>query len=173
MSTRKNMTFPIILTFIIIVIIVYLFTTIKQTEVTCEKTRVFDGDVRVVEKLVAITDGKEIDGMRLTKTIILPEKYLKDDHYLIGIKNALENTLDYLGDNVKYTIEEDRLIVRIEVNKNEILLLNNIDFKVSDDLQIVINSNTKSSDVITLSVGDNYTDGELMMRLKNNGYSCK
>ena len=173
MSTRKNMTFPIILTFIIIAIIVYLFTSIEQSEVTCEKTKIFDGDIRLVEKLVAVTDGKEIDSMRLTKTIILPEKYLRDDHNLTVVKNALENTLDYLGKNVKYTTSDDRIIVNIEVKKDEILLLNNIDFVANQDLQIKINSNTKSSDVITLSVGDNYTDGELMMRLKNNGYSCK
>lgn len=173
MSTRKNMTFPIILTFIIIAIIVYLFTSIKQSEVTCEKTRTFDGDIRLVERLVAVTDGKEIDSMRLTKTIILPEKYLKDGDNLTGVKNALENTLDYLGKNVKYSVGDDRVVVNIEVKKDEILLLNNIDFVANQDLQIKINSNTKSSDVITLSVGDNYTDGELMMRLKNNGYSCK
>ena len=104
MSTRKNMTFPIVLTFIIIAIIVYLFANLEQSEVSCEKTKTFDGDVRLTEKLVAVTDGKEINSIKLTKVIVLPEKYLKDDHYLNGIKNALSNTLDYLGDKVKYTI---------------------------------------------------------------------
>lgn len=173
MNTRKNMTFPIVLTFIILVIIVYLFANIKQSEVSCEKTRVFDGDVRLTEKLVAITDGKEINSIKLTKTIVLPEKYTKDDHYLVGIRHALENTLEYLGDKVKYNVGNDRVVVTIEVNKNEILLLDNIDFTITDDLQIKINSNTKSSEVITLSVGDHYTDGELMTRFKNNGYNCK
>ena len=173
MNTRKSKTFPIIITFLILAIIVYLFTTIEQSKVTCEKTRVFDNNVRLTERLVTVTDGKKIDSMTLTKTIVLPEKYLKDDHYLVGIKNALENTLDYLGNKVKYTIGDDRLTVSINVDKNELLLLNNIEFITNDDLQIKINSNTKSSDVITLSVGDNYTDGELMMRLKNNGYNCK
>ena len=173
MSTRKNMTFPIVLTFIIIAIIVYLFANLEQSEVSCEKTKTFDGDVRLTEKLVAVTDGKEINSIKLTKVIVLPEKYLKDDHYLNGIKNALSNTLDYLGDKVKYTIGNDRVTVTIEVDKNEILLLDNIDFVNTDDLQIKINSNTKSSEVITLSVGDHYTDGELMTRFKNNGYNSK
>lgn len=173
MSTRKNMTFPIILAFIIIAIIVYLFATIKQSEISCDKTKTFDDNVRLTERLVVVTDGKEINSMKLTKTIILPDKYLKDDHYLVGIKNALENTLEYLGNKVKYTVGNDRVIVTIEVNKNEILLLDNIDFVNSGDLQIKINSNTKSSEVIPLSVGDHYTDGELMTRLKNNGYNCK
>lgn len=173
MSTRKNMTFPIVLTFIIIAIIVYLFVTIEQSEVTCEKTKLFDGDIRLTEKLIAITDGKEINSMKLTKAIVLPERYLKDDRYLTAVKNALSNTLGYLGKKVKYTVGEDRIIVDIEVDKDEILLLDNIDFIANDDLQIKINSNTKSSEVITLSVGDHYTDGELMTRLKNNGYNCK
>ncbi len=173
MNTRKNMTFPIILTFIIIAIIVYLFANIKQSEVSCEKVKTFDGDVRLTERFTAITDGKEIDSITLTKIIVLPPKYLKDDHYLTAIKNALDNTLEYLGDKVKYTIGTDRVTVTIEVNKNEILLLDNINFVTNDDLEIIINSNTKSSEVITLSVGDHYTDGELMTRFKNNGYNCK
>jgi hypothetical protein len=36
-----------------------------------------------------------------------------------------------------------------------------------------INSNTRSSDVVTLSVGDKYTEGELITIMKNNGYVCK
>jgi len=151
---------------------IYLFTSIKQSQVSCEKTRTFDSNVKLTEKIISITDGKKIDSISLTKTIILPSLYADETH-LNSIKYALENTLSYLGDNVKYTILDDRIIVNIEVDKNEILLLSNIDFIVNDDLQIKINSNTKSSEVITLSVGDNYTDGELMTRLKNNGYSCK
>jgi len=81
--------------------------------------------------------------------------------------------LEYLGDSVKYTVGNDRIIVTIDVHKNEILLLDNIEFYVNDDLQMVIHTNTKSSDVIPLTVGDSYTDGEFMMRMKNNGYSCK
>ena len=66
MNTRKNMTFPIVLTFLIIAIIVYLFTTIEQSKVTCEKTKTYDNNIKLVEKLVAITDGKEIDSMNVT-----------------------------------------------------------------------------------------------------------
>lgn len=151
---------------------VYLFTSIKQSEIVCEKTKTFDSNVRLKEELVSITDGKKINSMVLTKTIVLPLEYA-DEAHLNSIKYALENTLNYLGDSVKYTILDDRIIIRIEVDKNEVLLLSNIDFIVNDDLVIKIDSNTKSSNVITLSVGDNYTDGELMTRLKNNGYSCK
>lgn len=151
---------------------VYLFTSIKQSEIVCEKTKTFDSNVRLKEELVSITDGKKINSMVLTKTIVLPAEYADESH-LNSIKYTLEKTLNYLGDSVKYTILDDKIIIKIEVDKNEVLLLSNIDFIVNDDLVIKIDSNTKSSNVITLSVGDNYTDGELMTRLKNNGYSCK
>ena len=172
MATRKSMTLPVIITFIFIIIIVTLFATIKQTEVVCEQTKTFDGNVRVDEKITSVLDGKKITSMSIIKTIVLPEKYA-DEVHLNSIKYALDNTLEYLGDDVKYTIGTDRIIVSIDVHKNEIVLLDNLDFVVNDDLQIIVHSNTKSSDVIPLTVGDSYTDGEFMMRMKNNGYSCK
>ena len=110
--------------------------------------------------------------MKLVKTIILPPEYA-DEVHLNSIKFALDNTLEYLGKKVYYTISSDRIITEVKVDKNEVLLLDNIQFVVNDDLQVVIDSNTKSSNVITLTVGDNYSDGEFMMRLKNNGYHCK
>ena len=118
-------------------------------------------------------DGKKITGISITKTIKLPEKYTKDDTRLNSIKMSLEKTLDYLGDKVKYSIGEDRIIVTIKVDKNEIVLLDNIEFIVNDDMEIKINSNTKSNDIVVLKVGDSYTDGELMKKLKNHGYVCK
>lgn len=172
MATRKSMTLPVIITFLFILIIVYLFSSIKQTEVICSKSKTYDGNVRVDESITSTLDGKKITSMHVVKTIVLPEKYA-DEVHLNSIKYALDNTLEYLGDSVKYTIGSDRIIVTIDVHKNEILLLDNIEFLANDDLQIVIHTNTKSSEVIPLSVGDSYTDGEFMMRMKNNGYSCK
>lgn len=173
MATRKSMTLPVIITLIIIGIIVYLFANIKQTEVTCVKNNLFDDNVRVNEEVTAVIDNKRIDELIIEKKIILPEKYLKDDTYLNSIKYSLEETLEYLGDKASVTVRDDRVTVKINVKKNEVVLLNNISFNVNDDLQIEVDSNTKSSNVVTLSVGDNYTDGEFMKRLKNNGYTCK
>ena len=167
------MTLPIILTFIIIMIIVYLFATIKQTYVTCDKTRTFDSDIKVSENLVSSLDGKGITSMTITKTIILPERFVKDNARLNSIKFSLEKTLDYLGKNVNYSIYDNKITVHIHVDKNQIVLLDNIEFIVNDDIEIKINSNTKSNDIVVLKVGDNYTDGELMKKLKNNGYHCK
>ena len=172
MGTRKSMTLPFFITFLFLVIIVYLFTSIKQTEVVCEKTRTFDSDVRLKEVITTMIDGKKITSMTVTKSIVLPEKYADETH-LNSIKFSLDKTLEYLGDSVKYTISDDRIIVSIDVHRNEVLLLNNISFSSNEDLIVSVNSNTKSSEVVTLSVGDNYTDGEFMKHMKNNGYSCK
>lgn len=172
MSTRKSMTLPIIITLIMIVIIIYLFATIKQTQVICEKVKTFDSDIRLEERIVSTLDGKSIRGISVTKTIILPDKYAKDK-YLNSIKFSLEKTLSYLDDKVKYTVDGNKLVVKIDVNKNEIVLLDNINFIDNGNLEIEVDSNTKSSDVVTLTVGDNYTDGELMKSLKNRGYTCK
>ena len=170
MSSRKSMKLPIIITFIIIAVMVYLFTRIKQTEVVCEKTYSFDSGISLNEKVVATLDGKEIDKLDVTKTIMLPEKYIKDENYVNDIKDSLDRTLSYLGDKVSYSILEDRIIVEISVKTNEVVLLKNIKF---EDKKIVIDSNTKSSEVVTLTVGDDYTDGEFMKTLKGLGYSCK
>lgn len=172
MSTRKSMTFPVVITFIIILIIVYLFTTIKQTEIICNRVRSFDKDVKVTEDINTIIDGKKITGITVVKTIVLPSAYADETH-LNSIKYSLQKTLGYLGDKVKYSINDNIIKVTINVHKNEIVLLNNISFVVNDDLEIIINSNTKSSEVIPITVGDNYTDGEFMMHMKNYGYSCK
>lgn len=172
MSTRKSMRLPIIITLIIILIMIYLFATIKQSQVVCEKDKVFDSDIRLEERIVSTLDGKSIRELSVTKTIILPDKYA-EDKYFNSIKFSLEKTLGYLGEKVKYTIDGNKMIVRINVNKDEIILLDNIDFIDNGNLEIKINSNTKSSDVVRLAVGDNYTDAELMKSLKNKGYICK
>ena len=170
MSSRKSMRLPIIITFIIIAVMVFLFTRIKQTEVVCEKTYNFDSGISLKEKVVATLNGKEIDKLDVTKTIVLPEKYIKDEEYISNIKSNLDRTLNYLGDKVNYSVLDDRIIIEISVKNNEVVLLKNIKF---EDKNIVIDSNTKSSDVVTLTVGDDYTDGEFMKTLKGYGYSCK
>ena len=170
MNTRKSMKFPVIITFIIIAIIVFLFARIKQTEVTCQKTYNFESGIYLKEKVVATLDGKEIDKLAVTKTIYLSDKYLNDEEFINNIKDNLDRTLSYLGDKARYSVLNDRIVIEINVNKNEVVLLKNISF---NDKGIVINSNTKSSDVVTLTVGDDYTDGEFMKTLKGYGYSCK
>ena len=173
MGFKKGKTIPTIVTFIILATIVYLFANIKQTKVICEKAKIFDSGIKLKEEVISTLDGKKINQLEITKTINLPEKYSNDPRYLEDIKKSLDNTLEYLGNKVKYTISTDSIIVKIDIHKNELVMLDNIEFIGNENWTIRINSNTKSSNAITLSIGDNYTDGEFMKRLKKNGYSCK
>ena len=174
MTTRKSMKLPIVITFIFIIIIVYLFMNIKQTKVICSKTKTFDSDIKLEEKVITTIDNKEISSLVVSKKIIFPEKYTKKDKAIKGVQSALENSLAYLGDNVSYETTDDSIIAYISVNKNELVLLDNINIVDNDgELGIDIDVNVKSSDVVSLSVGDQYSDGELMKRLRNNGYSCQ
>lgn len=162
------------ITIIILFIVILLFANLKQSNVTCTKKSTNDLDITIIESLDATLDGNKIGELKLTKTIILPDKYLTDDDkYLEYIKSTIEKSYAYLGKGkVKYSKLTDRLIVYIDVEKDETLILNNIKFTNENDLTININPNTKSNEVVTLKVSENYTEGELMTYLKSNGYSC-
>ena len=174
MSTRKSMKLPIIITFLFICIIVYLFMNIKQTVVVCEKVNTYDSDIKMVETVTAHLDGKKITALELTKKVTIPDKFNKKEQNLTGIKNSLEYTVAYLGNHASCVVMDNHVIANIEVSNNELVLLDNVSFVDNNgEIGIIIDTNTKSSNVIALQVGDNYTDGEFMMYLKNKGYSCK
>ena len=168
----KNRILPIILTFLILIIIVYLFINIKQPLVECEKTITSDSLISVKENLATTFSGNKITKMELTKTIVLPEKY-QNDSTINYIKEALDKAYDYLNNKKKIIVSDDNIIVKIIVDKDETIILNNIEFFENTNLQIKINTNTKSKDVVTLRIKDKYTEGEFMTHLKNNGYVCK
>ena len=174
MFTSNGKGLPIIITIMLIVIIIYLFATVEQPLVVCEKKVTDDLDITVSEVLETTLDGKEIEKMVLVKTIILPDKYLVDDNELDSIMFALEKSYKYLGeDKVLVTKGKRSVTVKVVVEDDETIILNNVEFFDNDGLQMRINSNTRSSEVLTLRVEDDYTEGEFMTRLKNNGYSCK
>ena len=170
MTRTRNYTPVIIISFIILIIIIYFFITFKQETINCFSTMTYD-DVTVKENLVANFSGSSISSMILTKKITVSDKYA-DTKHINAIVNALEKTLSYL-DDVSYSTSSNSVTVTIKTTGKDVLLLNNIEFISNDDLEIKIDSNIKSSNVIALKVGDNYSEGELMIRMKNNGYSCK
>lgn len=173
MSYKKSKFFPIFITIIIIVIVIYLFANIEQTEVKCSKRTTDDLGITVVEELKTGLDGKKITEIKLKRSIILPEKYLNDDKYLDYVEYTILKSYAYLGKNkVKVSKVNDRVIFYMDLTDNETVILDNISFGVNDDLTININSNTKSSDVVTLKVRDSYSQGELITHMKNNGYKC-
>ena len=173
MSTNKSKFFPVVLSIIFIVIIIYLFSNLEQPVISCSKSGTDDLGIRVIEDIDTKLEGNKIKEMILSKTIVLPEEYLGDEDYLDSIKYTLKKSYAYLDDS-KVTFEtlSDRLICRVTVTGSDTIILNNIEFSDSDDLQIKINSNTKSSEVVTLKIGDGYSEGEFKTRMKNNGYVC-
>lgn len=171
---KKKKLIPTIITVLILVVIIYLFATVKQPYVECSKRTINSLGITVDEGLIVELDSNEIDRMILTKKIILPDTYLKDDTYLEQIKNDIDESYNYLDDDVvKVSKGTNYVIVEIDVDDDETLILNNISFLNKDGLKININPNTKSSEVVTLKIDDQYTEGELMTRMKNNGYTCK
>lgn len=164
-----------IITIVLIVIIIYLFATIQQPYIECSKTSKDNLNINVKEQLKIGLGNNQIDEIEVIKTIILPEEYVGEDkNYLNSIRYAIKESYDYLPkDAVSIEQESDRLIVTVKVSKDETLILNNIEFVNNGELQVKINVNTKSHDVITLKIKDKYTEGELMTHLKNNGYYCK
>ena len=79
METRRSMKFPIILTFIMIIIIVYLFATLQQEKVVCQKTTLFDNDIKLVETVTSTIDNGKISSIHLVKKFVLPDEFLKDE----------------------------------------------------------------------------------------------
>lgn len=174
MATRKSMKLPIIITFLFICIIVYLFMNIKQTVVICEKTSSYDADIRLTETITSNMDGKKITSLAVEKRVFVPDKYVKKEETLVAIKNSMDYTLEYLDDKATCVVTDNYVVANIEISNNELILLDNISFLDNNgEIGVSINTNTKSSEVIALKVGDNYTDGELKTYLKNHGYSCK
>lgn len=174
MVLKKGRVIPMILTIILIVVIIYLFATIKQPYVVCTKSTTNDLKIEVNEKIQVNLDGNNIKKMDLTKTIILPETFLnEEDNYLNSIKSTLKESYDYLPKKtVSINQESDRIIAHIIVNNDETLILNNIEFTNNKKLELEINANTKAKDVVTLKINDSYSEGEFMTHMKNNGYSC-
>ena len=78
MNSKKSKKLPIIITIIFIIIIVYLFTNIKQTTISCKKVRVFDSDIQLTETITSLMDNnRRINHIEVTKKITIPEKYAK------------------------------------------------------------------------------------------------
>ena len=174
MSTRRSKTLPVIITIIFMVVIIYLFMNLRQSNISCQKSKTYDGGITVKEVIESTTDGKKISSMKITKTIYFADRYQNNIDSLDEIKNSIEKTLEYLGNKVTYNVMDDRIIIEIKVSKNELVLLDNITFVDNGGkIEAVIDTNTKSSSVIALSVGDNYNEGELMKILRNKGYNCK
>lgn len=174
MSSRKSIKLPIIITILIICILVYLFTNIKQTVVVCKKTTSFNSTVYLQETFTSQMDGKKITLLEIKKTVFFDENYQHSDKSLEEYKNIFEEYTEYLGSQSNVFVDNNKVVNYIELKNNQLVLLDNVSFY--DDkgyIRMNVDPNTKSNNVIKISVGDNYTDGELMQYFRGKGYSCK
>ena len=171
MNTRRSMKLPIIFVFIFLIVIVSFFSSIKQKEITCKKEVDYFSKIQLKEYIVSNIEGKKIKSMNIVKNISFMEKLSREE--MDQIIEVIHCTHNYLGKKVKYTFGEDKIVIKINVSSNEVVLLDNIRFSEKKPVEIVVNTNTKSSDVLSLKVGDSYSEGEYMKRLKNRGYRCQ
>lgn len=174
MSSRKSIKMPIIITGITIIVLVFLFTNIKQTVVVCNKTTSYNSKVYLDETFTSQIDGKRITHLQVKKTIYFDSSYNYIEESLVEYKDMFKEYTDYLGTNSTVISDNKKLVNNIELKNNQLVLLDNVSFyEDASYIHVKINPNTKSNNVIKLAVGDNYTDGELMHFFKSKGYSCK
>ena len=171
-NKKSNVFISLFIVIILIGIIIYLIANVKQPYVECSLSNTDDLGITINEKVITTLSSRSITSLNITKKIILPKKYDTSSN-----KNAiiysLNSAFEYLGDDVTIREEDNTIIVNIKTDSKIPVILDNISFNYTDSLAININTNTKSSDVFTISVGDKYSEGELMVSLKNYGYNCK
>ena len=93
MVLKKGRAFPIIITVILIIIIVYLFANIKQPYVECSNTTTNSLGIEITENIKVDLSNNNISKMDLTKTIVLPENYLTEEkNYLSTCSFSALNT---------------------------------------------------------------------------------
>lgn len=167
-----NIFVPVIIGIIVICIVFYLIANVKQDVVKCSKSDTDSLGITINEEITTTLGSREIDSLLIVKTIILPEKYRNKANFE-AIEFSLRKAFDYLGNSYKINVYDDRVVLTINLKKEKPVILDNISFvDNSGGLSIIVKTNTKDSEIITLSVNDEYSEGELMTKLKNRGYSC-
>ena len=164
----KSKFIPMFFTILFIVLIICFFASIKQEIVTCYKrSQDVLGNI-IIEELSTTIDGNDIKSMKLVKKLVVSSDYVND---IDAIILRLEKAYEYLGNDVLISVDNNAIIVEINIDKDQTVILNNIKF--NDNGSFEVDTNTKSNDVLTFTIGDKYTESELMTRLKSNGYTCR
>ena len=155
----RGRVFPIILSIIFIVIIIYFFANVNQPYVVCSKTKTNDLGFTITEEIKTTLYGNSIEKIHNLE--------------FTNMRKTLKHAYDYLPKGTKkITQEADRLIAHITIEDNETIILDNMDVVSDNGLNLKINANTKAEDVVTLKIKDKYTEGEFMTHMKKNGYTC-
>ncbi|MBQ6539387.1 MAG: hypothetical protein IJL76_03835 [Bacilli bacterium] len=168
---KGNFLVPILIVVIVIFIIFYLIANTNQPNVICEMSKSNDLNIETQEKINVKLSSRKITELNIKKEYIFPKK-IADEANLKMLKDLLDNSLEYLGDDQNVYIKDNKVIVNIITTKKKPVLLDNVEFISNEGLSIKVNTNTKS-DVTNLSVGEEYSEGKLLSYLKSRGYDCK
>lgn len=168
---KSNILVPILIVAIVIVIIFYLIANTDQPYVSCNMTHKGELDIETKETVNVGLSSRKIVDLNIKKVYTFPDKLNKEANINM-LKNLLDNSLEYLGDDQDVYVKDNQVFVTIITKKKAPVLLDNVEFTMDDGLSIKVNTNTKS-DVTSLSVGEEYSEGKLLSYLKSRGYSCK
>ena len=75
MTLRRGRAFPIILTILLIIIIIYLFANIKQPYVVCTKETTNDLGIEINENIQVTLDGNKIQKMDLNQAFLAQKHF--------------------------------------------------------------------------------------------------
>ena len=138
MVQRRNMLFPIIITVLVILVIIYLIGSVKQPYVSCSRSTTDDLGIKLVENLVTTLDGNKIKKMELTKTIILPKKYLDSDK-AVANKNIHSN--NYMSFFIKKeTLDLEKFLKKQKEKNKKIQDINDIKIFILDFIDDYFNT---------------------------------
>ena len=168
---KSNFIVPIIIVVIIIFIIFYLIANVNQPYVSCSMKDTDDLNIETKETINVKLSSRKITELEIKKVYTFPDK-LNSDSNKNMLKDLLDNSLEYLDDDQDVYKKGNQVVVNIITKEKNPILLDNVEFNFDDGLIIFVNTNTKS-DVTSLSVGEEYSEGELLSYLKSRGYSCK
>ena len=170
---KKSLFWPVMIGVVIIAIIIYLVANLKQPYVTCSIKNT--NDVATIEEKILVSFNSDtIRDIKYDKTVYLSDTY-RESINTKSIKDSFDKAYNYLGDSYSLRVDNDVIYVNINLDKKVPVILNNIEiyYNEGDGIITKIETNTKASGATTLSVGDKYSEGQFMTKLKNKGYNCK
>lgn len=156
-----------IFTIITLILIIYFITRVEQTKFSCYIGETNQYGVKLKEYVDITLKKDKINDISYKKTIIIPQNYISD---IKDIKRELEYNYKYLK-GVNIIEDGNKITIKAKITKGTIIL-NPLSFTYTNKLETRFKVNTKSPNNITLSIGDEQTEGKLTSNLSKKGYRC-
>lgn len=170
MEKFKFMVLPLVVGVFIIISLFIVIANMKSPYVECNlKVKDSLGIVRK-ENVRSNFKNNYISNMEITKTYIFPNKYNKN---IKSVYEDLDRVNKYLGNSYSLSMIDNKIILKIKINKEKPIILDNIRFYDQNGFSYNLNYNTKAIDALSVSVGDLYDEIDFTLELSSRGYSCK